>query len=110
MIKSCMAAWLSARVLVFGDQRTHPTQSERSRALAPTFLFWRTRSWRLAFLRRSGVAQHINALTDGICTGVSFGTGEVPWLVPVCEAEPWPCDAEAWREPSRRISSFFRKS
>ena len=45
-----------------------------------------------------------------ICMGPSIGTGTGPRAVPAAQAHLVACDAEARREPSRRLCSFSRKS
>ena len=58
---------------------------------------------------KNEVAQHLSAV-HAIRMGFSFGTGTDPVAVPVAHAGRVACNAEAWREPSRAVCSFFRKS
>ena len=54
------------------------------------------------------VRQRFNGF--GIRTGSSTGTGGDLSAVPVAHAECVPCEADMRREPSRPLSSYFRKS
>ena len=58
---------------------------------------------------QNGGTQHSSAV-QSFCARSSTGTGTYLVAVPVAIAGCVPCDAAARREPSRRLSSIFRKS
>ena len=53
---------------------------------------------------------HSLSAVQSFCVAPSVGSGTHLLPLPVDIAERMPCDAEARREPSAPLSSFFRKS
>lgn len=106
MIKSCTGAWQGGRVLDSGGQRIHPAQRERSRARSPT-------------LPRMGCGASPRRRVQGLATAhqvlrfqsrLGECTARIACAVHSHVGRALPCDAEAWLEPSRAVSSIFRNS
>ena len=66
------------------------------------------RRGRLRKRRAEGMGS--SAAVRAIRTGPKTGTAAYPWPVPVDSGHPCPWTGGAWREPSRRVCSFLRKS
>ena len=107
MSMTCMGAWLGGRGLTYGGEGVQQDQQERRRALLPPFLS--LRHGRLRKCRAEGM--HSSAAVRAMRTGPKGGSAACPWPVPVDSGhDPCPWTGGAWREPSRRVCSFFRKS
>ena len=103
---TCSGAWLKAGMRgtdIKGEQR-----EQRERRRVHTVSIPHTLQAGAIHLRNEGV--HSSSAVQCLSTGSSMGSRPHVPRLPVATAGCVPCDAEARREPSRRLCSIFRKS
>ena len=106
IIRSCTDAWLKTATRCTDMVRAQPEQQAAHRAQnAPL-----RHTPQAGAKKAVGEASHNSSAVRSFCTGPSTRSGTHRLALPVAPAGCVPCDAEARREASGGVCSFFRKS
>ena len=106
IMTACSDAWLKARTVGGGARGVQREQRAHRHARCPLLPQPRPSCGKQSARQLS----HSSSAIGWIRTGPSTGTGTDLPAVPVAIAAHVPCNAEAWREPSRDVSPVSRKS
>ena len=106
IMTACSDAWLKARTVGGGARGVQREQRAHRHARCPLLPQPRPSGGKQTCARGS----HSSSAVRWIRTGPSTGSGTDLAALPVATVARVLCDAEAWREPSRAVCSFSRKS